>query len=91
MRAMTATEARDNFAAVLDAATEDDDEVIITRSSGREPAVVISLREYEALKETAYLLSTGTNARRLTESIENVRAGRAQGPVSDFGVLGDRR
>ncbi|MFD4403037.1 type II toxin-antitoxin system prevent-host-death family antitoxin [Nocardia sp. NPDC058499] len=39
MLAMTATEARDNLAAVLDAATEDDDEVIITRSGGREPAV----------------------------------------------------
>lgn len=78
MRAMNATEARDNFAAVLDAATEDDDEVIITRSGDREPAVVISLREYEALKETAYLLSSRMNARRLAESIENVRAGRVQ-------------
>ena len=72
MRAMTATEAHDNFAAVLAAATEGDDEVIITRSGGREPAGVISMREYEALKETAYLLSARTNARRLTESIENV-------------------
>jgi antitoxin YefM len=45
MRAMHASEARANFAAVLDAATEDNDEV------------VISLREWEAMKETAYLLS----------------------------------
>ncbi len=62
---MHATEARANFAAVLDAATEDHDEVVITRS-GKESAVVISLREYEALKETAYLLGTTANARRLT-------------------------
>ncbi|MET8779734.1 type II toxin-antitoxin system Phd/YefM family antitoxin [Nocardia sp. NPDC004654] len=59
MRAMHATEARANFAAVLDAATEDNDEVVITRSGDREPAVVISPREYEALKETAYLLVVG--------------------------------
>jgi antitoxin YefM len=75
MRAMHATEARANFAAVLDAATEDNDEVVITRSGDKEAAVVISLREYEALKETAYLLSSRTNARRLLESIDNVRAG----------------
>lgn len=76
MRAMHASEARKNFAAVLDAATEDNDEVIITRSGDKDAAVVISLREYQALKETAYLLSSRTNARRLLESIENVRAGR---------------
>ncbi|WP_406270878.1 type II toxin-antitoxin system Phd/YefM family antitoxin [Nocardia sp. NBC_00881] len=38
-----------NFAAVLDAATEDNDEVVITRSGGKEAAVVISLREWEAM------------------------------------------
>jgi antitoxin YefM len=78
MRAMHATEARANFAAVLDAATEDNDEVVITRSGGKEAAVVISLREYEALKETAYLLSSSANARRLLESIDNVRDGRVE-------------
>ncbi|WP_280266125.1 type II toxin-antitoxin system Phd/YefM family antitoxin [Nocardia wallacei] len=78
MRAMHATEARNNFAAVLDAATEDNDEVVITRSGDKEPAVVISLREYESLKETAYLLGSSANARRLLESIENVKAGRVQ-------------
>lgn len=66
-----------------------DDEVIITRSGGREPAGVVSLREYEALKETAYLLSSLANARRLAESIENVRAGRIQARGADFGVLSD--
>jgi len=78
MRAMHATEARANFAAVLDAATEDNDEVVITRSGEKEAAVVISLREYEALKETAYLLSSRANARRLLESIDNVRNGRVE-------------
>jgi antitoxin YefM len=78
MRAMHATEARANFAAVLDAATEDNDEVVITRSGEKEAAVVISLREYEALKETAYLLSSRANARRLLESIDNVRDGRVE-------------
>lgn len=77
MRAMHATEARAKFAAVLDAVTEDNDEVVITRSGDKEPAVVISLREYEALKETAYLLGSRANARRLMESIDAVDRGRA--------------
>ncbi|WP_203237011.1 type II toxin-antitoxin system Phd/YefM family antitoxin [Nocardia panacis] len=78
MRAMHATDARANFAEVLDAATEDNDEVIITRSGGKAPAVVISLAEYSALKETNYLLSNPTMARRLLDSIANVDAGRTE-------------
>ncbi|MGY2061837.1 type II toxin-antitoxin system Phd/YefM family antitoxin, partial [Nocardia gipuzkoensis] len=78
MRAMHATEARANFAAVLDAATEDNDEVIITRSGNKEPAVVISLREYESLKETAYLLGSTANAKRLLRGLEDVKAGRLE-------------
>ncbi|MEV0028518.1 type II toxin-antitoxin system prevent-host-death family antitoxin [Nocardia sp. NPDC050793] len=72
---MHASEAQANFTAVLDAATEGNDEVVITRSGDKEPAVVISLREYEALKETAYLLDSRANARRLMESIDNVERG----------------
>ncbi|MCX4096901.1 type II toxin-antitoxin system Phd/YefM family antitoxin [Nocardia sp. alder85J] len=78
MRAMHASEARANFAAVLDAATEDSDEVIITRSGGKEAAVVVSLREWEAMKETAYLLSHPANAAWLARGIAEAEAGRVQ-------------
>ncbi|MBF6413275.1 type II toxin-antitoxin system prevent-host-death family antitoxin [Nocardia cyriacigeorgica] len=77
MRAMHATDARNNFAAVLDAATEDNDEVVITRSGGKESAVVISLREWEAMKETAYLLSNPANAAWLAKGIAQAEAGQA--------------
>lgn len=73
---MHATEARTNFAAVLDAATEDNDEVVITRSGNKEPAVVISLREWEAMKETAYLLSHPANAAWLARGIAEAEAGK---------------
>lgn len=75
MRAMHATDARANFAAVLDAATEDHDEVIITRSGGKEAAVVISLRDWESMKETDYLLSTRANAAWLAKGIAQAEAG----------------
>lgn len=77
MRPISITEARANLAAVLDSATEDFEEVVITRA-GHEPAVVISLREYESLKETAYLLGNPANARHLEQSIAQLRAGEAE-------------
>lgn len=75
MRAMHATDARNNFAEVLDAATEDHDEVIITRSGGKAAAVVISLAEWESLKETTFLLSNRANAAWLAKGIEQANAG----------------
>lgn len=76
MRAMHETDARNNFAAVLDAAGDDNDHVVITRS-GREPVVVISLREWEAITETAYLLSDPANAAWLAKGIAQAEAGQA--------------
>ncbi|MFF0493265.1 type II toxin-antitoxin system Phd/YefM family antitoxin [Nocardia sp. NPDC004068] len=75
MLAMHATDARNNFAAVLDAATEDNEEVVITRSGGKEAAVVVSLREWEAMKETAHLLSHPANAAWLAKGIAQAEAG----------------
>ncbi|NDU71185.1 hypothetical protein GWI34_00895 [Actinomadura sp. DSM 109109] len=42
------------------------------------PVVVSSLREYESLKETAFLLGIPANARHLAASIQSLRGGRAQ-------------
>ncbi|QRZ62582.1 type II toxin-antitoxin system Phd/YefM family antitoxin [Rothia sp. ZJ932] len=53
---------------------DDFEEVVITRA-GREPAVIISLAEYESLKETAYLLRSPANARRLLDSIDELESG----------------
>ncbi|MEV0297768.1 type II toxin-antitoxin system prevent-host-death family antitoxin [Nocardia sp. NPDC050710] len=76
MKPMNYTEARANLASVLDSATEDLEEVVVTRA-GHEPAVVVALSEYEALKETAYLLGNPANARHLERSIAEHRGGEA--------------
>lgn len=73
---MTYTEARANLASVLDSAVDDLEEVVITRA-GHEPAVVVSLAEYQSLKETSYLLSTPANARHLARAIAQDRSGQA--------------
>jgi len=77
MHPMSASEFRSNLAAALDRVTEDLDEIVVTRPN-REPAVVISLREYESLKETAFLLGIPANARHLAASIQSLREGQAQ-------------
>ena len=74
MRTVTYSDVRQNLAKVLDQVVDDAEEVVVTRS-GREAAVIISLREYESLKETAYLMASPANARRLNEAIEELRNG----------------
>jgi antitoxin YefM len=68
MRAISYSEARRNLASLLDSVGNDAEEVVITRP-GRESTIVLSLREYESLKETAYLQSSPANALRLDAAI----------------------
>jgi antitoxin YefM len=75
MKTMTFSESRANYAATLDAVINDAEEVVVTRA-GHEPVVIVSLAEYQSLKETAYLLRSPENARRILASIEELEAGR---------------
>ena len=75
MRTMTYSESRAHYAETLSAVVDDREEVIITRA-GHEPVVIVSLDEYESLKETAYLLRNPENARRLLGSIDRLESGK---------------
>ena len=72
---MSYSQARQNLASTFDAVIDDCEEIVVTRA-GHEPVVIVSLAEYESLKETAYLLGTPANARRLYEAIDELKAGR---------------
>jgi antitoxin YefM len=74
MRTMTYSESRANYAETLNAVVDDREEVVITRA-GHDPVVIVSLDDYESLKETAYLLRSPQNARRLLASIDRLEAG----------------
>jgi antitoxin YefM len=74
MRTMTYSESRAKYAETLNSVVDDREEVIITRA-GHDPVVMVSLDEYEALKETAYLLRSPNNARRLLTAIERLESG----------------
>lgn len=72
---MTYTAARENLASTMDRVCLDHDPVIITRN--RDQAVVmVSLDDFESLQETAYLLRSPVNARRLLDSIESLDSGK---------------
>ncbi len=74
MTAITYTAARENLAATMNQVCENHDPVIITRK--RDQAVVmVSLEDYESLQETAYLLRSPVNAKRLSEGIAQLEKG----------------
>lgn len=75
VKTMTYSESRAKYAETLNAVVDDREEVVITRA-GHEPVVMVSLDDYEALKETAYLLRSPENARRLLGSIERLEQGK---------------
>jgi len=74
MRTMTYSESRAKYAETLNAVVDDREEVVITRA-GHEPVVIVSLEDYQSLKETAYLLRSPENARRLLMSIDRLESG----------------
>jgi antitoxin YefM len=59
----------------MDQVCLDRDPVIITRKRDQS-VVMISLEDYEALEETAYLLRSPANANRLLNSINEAEKGR---------------
>ncbi|HET8560238.1 MAG TPA: type II toxin-antitoxin system prevent-host-death family antitoxin [Marmoricola sp.] len=71
------TESRARYAEVLDSVVDDREEVVITRA-GHEPVVLVSLAEFESLRETAYLMRSPVNARRLLDAMERLEAGRGE-------------
>lgn len=74
MKTMSYSESRKNYAATLSSVVDDREEIVITRA-GHDPVVMVSLDDYESLKETAYLLRSPENARRLLNSISRLERG----------------
>ena len=74
MDAITYSAARANLASTMNRVCDDHEALIITRN-GDQSVVMISLEDYSALEETAYLLRSPTNAKRLLSAIEQLNAG----------------
>jgi antitoxin YefM len=74
MKTMSYTESRARYAQVLDDVVNDREEVVITRA-GHASVVIMSLEDFESLRETAYLMRSPANARRLLDAMERLEAG----------------
>lgn len=74
MQVVNYTEFRRSMKAKLDQVSDDGDTVIINRSENKN-VVLISLREYNSLKETLHLLSSEKNRDRLMNAVERANRG----------------
>ena len=74
MDAISYSTARANLAKTMDRVCEDHSPLIITRQK-ESSVVMLSLEDYQALAETAYLLRNPRNARRLLGAVEELAAG----------------
>lgn len=74
MKTMTYSTARTNLASAMKQTCDDHEPIIITRQKG-DSVVMISLADYNAMEETAYLLRSPANACRLLESIAQLEKG----------------
>ena len=77
MKTMTYSESRAHYAETLNAVVNDREEVVITRA-GHESVVIVSLADFESMRETAYLMRSPANARRLLDAMERLEAGDGQ-------------
>jgi antitoxin YefM len=75
MIAANYTEFRTGLKNYLDNVENNNETLIIKRGSGK-GTVLISLDEYNSIMETLHLLSSKKNAKRLFESIEQMKTGK---------------
>ena len=75
MKALSFSDARANFKAVMDQVVADKAPVTITRRKA-ESVVMISESEWSSIEETMHLLSSPANARELLAGIAELDAGK---------------
>ncbi|MDV0440006.1 type II toxin-antitoxin system Phd/YefM family antitoxin [Xanthomonas sacchari] len=73
---ITYSTARSSLADIMDRVIKNHEPAIITRGR-RQTVVILSLEDYKAMEETAYLLRSPKNALRLLESIAQLESGRS--------------
>jgi antitoxin YefM len=87
MRQFTYEQAKKNLDGILSMACDDSETVYITRENGDE-AVLVSVRDYGSMNETARQLGVKANREHLLESIRQANAGETRPVKEVFDELG---
>ncbi len=74
METMNFSQTRQNLASAFDAVVDNAMPIMVTRQN-KEPVVILSMRDYRAIQETAYLMQSQANATRLNRAIAQLDAG----------------
>ena len=75
MDTITYTSLRATLASAMDRVCDDHEPLIVTRN-GAQSVVMLSLEDYQALEETAALLRSPANAKRLLAAVVQLKAGK---------------
>ena len=76
MRAVTYSNARKNLRILIENVCKNSEPTIIVGNRSDEQAVLMSLEDYQAMEETAYLLATPANRAHLQRSLQQVKEGK---------------
>jgi antitoxin YefM len=74
MRTQTFSYARQHLASTMDIVVDNHTPMTITRQN-KEPVVMMSLKDYQSIQETSYLMQSANNANRINSAIAELEAG----------------
>ncbi len=74
MDTVSYTSFRTNLAKMLDKVSRNHKPIMVTRQNGK-PAIVMSVEDFSSYEETAYLMASPKNAKRLNEAISQIETG----------------
>jgi antitoxin YefM len=77
MDTITYSAARASLASTMDKVCQDHEPLIITRS-GQQSVVMLSLDDFKSLEETAHLLRSPENAKRLLSAVTALAKGKGK-------------